>query len=131
MAVLTALSYGEPWLKPAPEEYVDYKTSLADSMISAAEKILPGLREATEIVEVSTPLTNMRYAGNLGGAIYGFNSSAFNHSILRPGARGPVKGLYFVGAWNQPGGGFSPTILSGRIAGEMISFDWAGRRRLS
>ncbi len=119
--VLTSLMYGEPWRHVAPEEYVDQKTEIADDIIRMAETVLPGLREHTEVVDVSTPLTNMRYAGALGGSIYGFNNTPFNHTILRPGAKGPLEGLYFVGAWVQPGGGFSPAMLSGQIAGEMIA----------
>jgi phytoene dehydrogenase-like protein len=119
--VLTGLMYGEPWLTLPPEQYVDTKNRIADGMIDLAEKVLPGLRENTEVVEVSTPVTNMRYANNPSGSIYGFNNTPYNHTVLRPSARGPVDGLYFVGAWVRPGGGFSPSILSAQFAWPMIS----------
>jgi phytoene dehydrogenase-like protein len=34
--------------------------------------------------------------------------------------RGPLQGLYFVGAWTQPGGGFEPAMLSGQMVGGAI-----------
>ena len=89
-------------------------------MIATAEKVFPGLREYTEVVEVSTPLTNMRFAGTMGGSIYGFNQPPRDNMVWRMGHRGPLEGLYFVGAWTQPGGGFEPCMMSGQMAGGAI-----------
>lgn len=119
-AVLTTLMYGAPWRKVKPEDYVDTKNRLADSMIDSAEKLMPGLRAATEVVEVSTPVTNMRYVGSLDGSIYGFQNTAFNHTILRLSAQGALDNLYQVGAYVQMGGGFSPSMLSGQMAGDRL-----------
>jgi len=118
--VLTALTYGEPWYSVPPHEYVATKNRIADAMIRMAETVAPGLREATEVVEVSTPLTNMRYAGTMGGSIYGFSQPPRDNMVWRMGHRGPVDGLYFVGAWTQPGGGFEPAIMSGQMAGSAV-----------
>jgi prolycopene isomerase len=96
------------------------KNRIADAMIDVAERISPGLREHAEVVEVSTPLTNMRYAGAMGGSIYGFDQPPRDNMVWRMGNRGPVDGLYFAGAWTQPGGGFEPCIMSGQMAGGAI-----------
>ena len=120
IVVLTALKYGEPWYDIPPEQYVDTKNRIGDAMIAMAEKVFPGLREYTEVVEVSTPLTNMRYAGSMGGSIYGFNQPPRDNMVWRMGQRGPLEGLYFVGAWTQPGGGFEPCMMSGQMAGGAI-----------
>lgn len=120
IVVLTALSYGEPWYQVPPQEYVKTKNRIGDAMIRMAETIAPGLREHTEVVEVSTPLTNMRYAGTMGGSIYGFNQPPRDNMVWRMRHRGPLEGLYFVGAWSQPGGGFEPAMLSGQLAGGAI-----------
>jgi prolycopene isomerase len=120
MVVLTALKYGEPWYEIPPEQYVDTKNRIADAMITMTEKVFPGLRENTEVVEVSTPLTNMRFAGAMGGSIYGFNQPPRDNMVWRMGHRGPLEGLYFVGAWTQPGGGFEPCMMSGQMAGGAI-----------
>ena len=118
--VLTCLSYGDAWLRLDPGEYVDTKNRLADAMLDFAEQHYPGLRENLEVIEVSTPLTNMRYANALGGSIYGFNNTPGENTVWRIPQKGPVGGLYFAGAWTQPGGGFEPTIMSGQMAGDLI-----------
>jgi prolycopene isomerase len=120
IVVLTALAYGEPWYEVPPAKYVETKNRVADAMIQMAEKIAPGLREYAEVVEVSTPITNMRYAGTMGGSIYGFNQPPHDNMVWRMRHRGPLEGLYFVGAWTQPGGGYEPVITSGQMAGGAI-----------
>jgi len=116
IVVLTALSRAEPWLALDPARYHDTKGRLGAAMLDQAEAIIPGLRDAAEVCEVSTPLTNMRYARTLGGSIYGFDQPPSFSTALRHPAKGPVGGLYFAGAWVQPGGGFEPAIISGRLA---------------
>jgi prolycopene isomerase len=118
--VLTALAYGEPWYGVPPAEYVETKNRVADAMIERAERVAPGLREHAEVVEVSTPVTNMRYAGTMGGSIYGFNQPPRDNLVWRMGHRGPLDGLYFVGAWTQPGGGFEPAVMSGQMVGAAV-----------
>jgi prolycopene isomerase len=118
--VLTALSFGEQWYDVSPEAYVETKNGIADAMIDMAEGIAPGLRAYAEVVEVSTPLTNMRYANTLGGSIYGFNQPPRDNLAWRMTHHGPLAGLHFVGAWTQPGGGFEPAISSGGMAGRSI-----------
>ncbi|UCC63713.1 MAG: NAD(P)/FAD-dependent oxidoreductase, partial [Anaerolineae bacterium] len=120
IVVLTALTYGEPWYDVPPAEYVAAKHRIADAMIDLAETVAPGLRQYTEVVEVSTPLTNMRYAGTMGGSIYGFSQPPRDNMVWRMGHRGPLQGLYFVGAWTQPGGGFETSITSGQMVGGAI-----------
>jgi phytoene dehydrogenase-like protein len=120
IVVLTALAYGEPWYDVPPAAYVDAKNRIGDAMIDLAERIAPGLRDHAEVVEVSTPLTNMRYAGTMGGSIYGFEQPPRDNMVWRMRHRGPVEGLYFVGAWTQPGGGFEPAMMSGQMAGRAV-----------
>ena len=120
IVVLTGLMYGEPWYKITPKDYVDTKNRVAEGILEMAEKIAPGLREFTEVIEVSTPITNMRYAGTMGGSIYGFNQPPRDNMVWRMGHRGPLEGLYFVGAWTQPGGGFEPCMMSGQMAGGAV-----------
>ena len=67
--------------------------------------------------------------GTLGGSIYGFAQPAHDHTVLRIKHRGPLDGLYFVGAWTQPGGGFEPAMMSGEQAGEQILKEWKKDRK--
>jgi phytoene dehydrogenase-like protein len=120
--VLTALAYGEPWSQVPPHEYVATKNGIADAMIEMAERVAPHLRQHTEVVEVSTPLTNMRYASTLGGSIYGFSQPPRDNMLWRMDYKGPLDRLVFAGAWTQPGGGFEPAMMSGMRAGRSIAF---------
>jgi prolycopene isomerase len=120
IVVLIALMDGEPWYDVPPAEYVDTKNRIADAMIDTVERVSPGLREHIEVIEVATPITNMRYAGAMGGSIYGFSQPPRDATVWRMSHRGPLEGLHFVGAWTQPGGGFEPAIMSGQIAGGAI-----------
>jgi phytoene dehydrogenase-like protein len=120
ITVLTALYYGEPWTKLAPEEYLDAKHRVADTMLTMSERVMPGLREYAETIEVSTPLTNMRYAGNMFGSIYGFEQPPWDHTVVRLGQKGPLEGLFLAGAWTQPGGGFQPAISSGKLTAALV-----------
>jgi prolycopene isomerase len=123
MIVLTTLADGAMWARLPPEYYVEKKNMVAESMLGMAEQIYPGARDRAEVIEVATPITNMRYTGNLGGSIYGFGSTPHNHTVLRMSAKGPVRGLYFTGAWAQPGGGFSPCLMSGKMAAAAVLRD--------
>ena len=69
---------------------------------------------------VSTTITNMRYASTLGGSIYGFSQPPRDNLVWRMGHRGPLDGLYFVGAWTRPGGGFEPAVMSGQMVGAAV-----------
>ena len=117
---LTTLTYGQPWLDLPQDQYVATKNKVADAMITMAEQIAPDIRKYAEVVEVATPITNIRYTGNISGSIYGFTNTAYGHTILRMPQRGPLKGLYFAGAFTQPGGGFQPCMMSGQTAAEQI-----------
>jgi phytoene dehydrogenase-like protein len=123
MAVLTTISYAEPWYKVPPSKYVETKNRVADIMLTKAEKFAPGIREHIEVVEVSTPLTNMRYTGNPGGSIYGWPYAPKESLMYRLPQEGPLKGLYFAGAWTQIGGGYQPCIMSGMMAAQKVMAD--------
>jgi len=120
VVVLSAPSYADPWYNVPPSKYVETKNRLAEQLITKAEKIAPGLREHIEVVEVSTPLTIMRFTGNHGGTYLGFSFSTAGSPPLRLPQEGPLEGLYLAGAWSQPGGAYENCILSGKNAAEMI-----------
>lgn len=118
--VLTAGSAPEPWYNIPPSKYVDTKNKFADMLINKVEKHAPGLREHIEVVEVATPITYMRYSGNPGGTYLGFAYTPKDGPLSRMGGEGPFKGLYFAGAWTQPGGGYEPSMISGRWAADKV-----------
>ena len=63
------------------------------------------------------------------GAIYGFESSTTSHTLLRPSPKSPVPGLFYVGAWTNPGGGYWPAMSSGQMIGEIMASKLGGEDR--
>jgi prolycopene isomerase len=120
VAVLVALSDGRLWQDLSPAKYPELKRRYAEALVERAGRIYPALPSSVEAVAVSTPLTNMRYTGNIAGAIYGFANTPAENPAFRLEQRGPLEGLWFAGAWTRPGGGFEPTISSGIGAAEAI-----------
>ena len=121
--VVTSIAYAEPWMRLKPSEYHEARSKLAAKMIKLAEKAAPDLGKHIEVVEVATPLTNMRYTGNPGGSIIGFDQNFQGTGNDHMPLRGPVEGLYFAGAWVNIGGGFEPCMASGALAARQVVKD--------
>ena len=89
------------------------------------ERAIPGLSSMVEVMEAATPLTNMHYTLNPGGAIYGFPCSVDNSFMNRINNRTPIKGLYLASAWGYTGGGYAPGLKGGERAFEQVLKDLA------
>jgi phytoene dehydrogenase-like protein len=127
--VLTTLQMGKIWQSVSPDQYFKIKDRIANGMVDMLEEMLcPNVRDYIEVAEAATPLTYYRYSKNLEGAIYGYTQDVLNMPLLRPNSRGPIPGVYLVGAWTNFGGGFSTAILSGRIGAGMYLNDKAKGR---
>ncbi|RWX49050.1 all-trans-retinol 13,14-reductase/prolycopene isomerase [Candidatus Electrothrix communis] len=100
------------------DDYEDKKDYIAENMIKVVEeKLLPGLSGRIKMQEESTPLTNVRFTYNTGGAIYGYEQDLDNSGLSRLGNQiDQVPGLFLSGAWTNPGGGFELVLLSGKEA---------------
>ena len=114
--VITTGAYAGPWLELGPDEYQRAKDNMIRKSLDLAEIVAPGLRNHIEVLEASTPLTNIRYSGNPGGSFTGFAESRMPGSLPPLPNRGPLPGLYFAGAWARIGGGYMPCMFSGRLA---------------
>jgi len=122
--VLTTLQMGKIWQSVSPDQYHNIKDDLADKMIAMVEKYLcSDIRDYIEVAEAATPLTYYRYSKNIEGAIYGYTQDIINGPMLRLKSRGAIPGLYQAGAWTNFGGGYSTTIMGGRIAAGMYLND--------
>ena len=122
--VLTTLQMGKLWQGISADQYFRVKDEIADGMIKLVEDtISPNIRDYIEVAEAATPLTYYRYSKNIEGAIYGTTQDVDNGPMLRLKSRGAIPGLYQVGAWTNMGGGFSTTVLGGRIAAGMYFKD--------
>ncbi len=127
--VLTTLQMGKLWQNIAPDQYFRKKDEISNKMISLIENtICPDIRDHIEVAEAATPLTYYRYSKNMEGAIYGTTQTVENGPLLRLKSRGAIPGLYQAGAWTNFGGGFTTTIVSGRIAAGMYLKDKINKR---
>lgn len=120
--VLTQGVYANTWLKLSPEEYVLAKKKAAGSALKLAMKAAPNLMDHIEVMEIATPVTNMRYTGNPGGSIIGFDENFATNMLSLP-MRGPLEGLYFANAWVNLGGGFETCIATGAMASRDVLRD--------
>jgi prolycopene isomerase len=106
--------YAEDYFNGNKSAYRKEKERMAEIMISKVEEtLLPGLKDAIEIKEIGTPLTNIRYTSNYRGAVYGFDQTLNNSGQNRIGHATPVKNLYLSGAWSRPGHGYGGVLWSG------------------
>ncbi len=106
--------YEADYFKGKKEAYRKEKERMADILIDQVEEmLLPGLRDAIEVKEIGTPLTNVRFTDNYRGAIYGWDQTLDNSGQSRLPHTTPIKNLYLSGAWTSPGHGYGGVLWSG------------------
>jgi all-trans-retinol 13,14-reductase len=117
-----------PWRlgeKKRREGYAGFKKVLADKLVAAAERVVPGLSGAVEVREAATPLTYRDWGGRFEGSIAGWSWAA------RPPAAGtskalvrtPVPGLLVAGAYASTElilGGVPTALATGSLAADII-----------
>lgn len=106
--------------KSDPVRYRAEKNRVAEAAIEVLECRLPGVREAIEMADVSTPATVIRYTGNWKGSMEGWLLTP--ESGFRP-LRQELAGLRrfrMVGQWVMPGGGLPSGLITARSAIQAI-----------
>ncbi|MFU8771852.1 MAG: hypothetical protein ACNA8H_05470, partial [Anaerolineales bacterium] len=105
-----------PWWDLFSKDRLGYKalqTDYTERLLSAGEQILPGLRQAAELVLPGSPVTFQRFTRRAWGWVGGFPQTNLLH------AWGPrlMPGLWMVGDSIFPGQSVAATALGGlRIA---------------
>jgi prolycopene isomerase len=107
------------------EGYNVHKTDLAWKLVRTAERILPGLAGAVEVMEAATPLTYRDWGGRFEGSIAGWSwaaraSPAFPGKVL---VRTPVPGLLAAGAYAATElflGGVPTALYTGKLAADIV-----------
>ena len=102
------------------EEYRQAKEEYARSIIARAEKILPGLSRAVELMVTATPLTHERYLNRHKGS-YGPLLKQGQNVLQKPQNRTPVTNLYAVGDSTFPGQGVIAVTYSGVSCASFIA----------
>jgi all-trans-retinol 13,14-reductase len=117
--------YEAEYFKGNKSAYQVEKERMADVLIDKVEKaLMPGLRDAIEVKEIGSPLTNVRYTSNYRGAAYGWDQTVDNSGQNRMPHKTPIKNLYLSGAWTQPGHGYGAVIPSGLQCFAQIMKEW-------
>lgn len=105
--------------------YRDAKKEVVEVLSKRFKQLYPKAADKIEMMDVSTPLTMIRYTGALGGALLGWVPFAkeveqFENDTKKYGPRLPdLKNFYMAGQWVQ-GGGLITTASSGRHAAQYI-----------
>ncbi|KAI3428469.1 hypothetical protein D9Q98_007294 [Chlorella vulgaris] len=109
-------------LKRGTREYAALKEERSQCLWQALERIIPDVRQRTEVKLVGTPLTHERYLRRYKGT-YGPAISASTGSF--PGAGTLLPGLYRCGDSCQPGIGVPAAAASGMIAANTLAPVWS------
>jgi phytoene dehydrogenase-like protein len=81
-----------------PQDYEAMKDYLAEKILDAIERFVPGLREHVVYRSVATPLTNIHYLHATRGAIYGVEHTLGNLGPFSFPVRTALPGLFQCGA---------------------------------
>jgi phytoene dehydrogenase-like protein len=97
-----------------PEAYAAEKRSTAEKVITALDRVFPGVKDDVEVIDVATPHSVIRYTNNWHGSYEGWRASigTFGKKMAKtlPG----LSGFYMLGQWVNPGGGLPPCGIDGR-----------------
>jgi len=125
------LSGYEPWRRYEKDyfagnkkEYSREKLRIARTLIKRVEKkVIPGLSSMIQVMEAATPLTNITYTRNPGGAIYGYPPSVDNAFMNRVKNSTPIEGLYLSSGWGNFFGNYPGGIMNGRDVYRLVMKD--------
>jgi phytoene dehydrogenase-like protein len=104
----------------AVTDWAAHKAALERFVVDNLERLHPGFARHMVVGLSASAATSCRYTRNHQGAMLGWEMSPDQLGAWRPGIAGPVKDLFFVGHWTQPGGGITPVIVSALRAADLI-----------
>jgi phytoene dehydrogenase-like protein len=110
----------EIWEHLEHNPYEKEKERIKEDTIILLEKTYPGIKDFIEVVDVATPLTDIKYTGVYRAAYEGFRPTKSNmNKIISPMIKG-LDNFMLAGQWLFPGGGLPPSALSGKWAIEVF-----------
>jgi prolycopene isomerase len=105
----------------AVEDWAAHKASVEDYINANLERIIPGFARHVVVKLSASALTSYRYTLNHCGAMLGWELAPDQLGALRPDVTSPIKSLYFVGHWTQPGGGITPVMVSATRVARLVT----------
>jgi phytoene dehydrogenase-like protein len=119
--------FSDFWMgeKKRRPEYQEYKNRLAEEVVQAAEKILPGLSSSIEAMEAATPLTYQDWGNRFQGSLAGWTWGAKNKHITgnKLLIRTPIPNLLMAGIYAASElflGGVPTAVHTGCLAARFI-----------
>ncbi|MBM4365233.1 MAG: NAD(P)/FAD-dependent oxidoreductase [Deltaproteobacteria bacterium] len=103
--------------------YRAIKQRVEDELLRRLDHMLPGTADRVVFRESATPVSHSRFTGASGGTGYGLAATPAQFLDKRPGARGPLPGLYLAGASTRSGHGIVGAMMSGKKAANAILSD--------
>ncbi|MFB7596299.1 phytoene desaturase family protein [Streptomyces sp. NPDC056160] len=94
--------------------------ALAERMITAAARAVPGLRDRLLWHAVRTPADIERETGAAGGAVPAPALASAGGRLLHPANSTRTEGLFTVGGWSHPGGGLPHAGMSGALVAGLV-----------
>jgi phytoene dehydrogenase-like protein len=107
-------AYWSDLRRNVPMAYYAAKNRIAETVIGVLERRMPGIREAVEMVDVSTPATVIRYTGNWCGSQEGWLFKPGEGMRMLPNSLPGLKQFMMVGQWIMPGGGLPSGPMTAR-----------------
>lgn len=112
------------WWATRGTRYQHERDQAAGDVLTCLDRYLPGVKAATVMTDIATPLTFWRSARSWRGAYEGWmpTPDTFKHIPKQlPG----LERFFMAGQWVEPGGGIPMAIMSGRHVAEILcaSFD--------
>lgn len=110
----------ELWENLEGKAYTAEKEKIREDACARLEQLYPDVKGHMEVVDVATPLTDIRFTGVWKGAYEGFIPAKNN---IGKGMKMTINGLdcfYLAGQWLYPGGGLPPSAQSGKWAFQLI-----------
>jgi prolycopene isomerase len=107
-----------PW--QTKRDWRNHVDEIAEEMITKMEKRLPDIRQHIKTKRTLTPEKLKAYTNTTDGSMYGWANSVSQVLIKRLSNRSPIRDLYLVGHWTQPGTGVTTCIISGWMIGNLL-----------
>jgi phytoene dehydrogenase-like protein len=102
------------WENLSKEEYGREKERISADAVEKLQMLYPQVKGHIEVVDVATPLTDIRYTGVWKGAFEGFMPTSKNMTkSIKPVVKG-LDNFYLAGQWLFPGGRLPPSVQSGK-----------------
>lgn len=110
---------------PRTDAYHELKKQVGHELIATAERLVPGLRERVEFMDVGTPLSLKRFTRNTEGSSGGWCyddrvSPVFRFPNLNM-IRTPLRNVYACGHYALWPGGVISAVQCGRIVANLVS----------